>query len=272
MTIIETIRLICLDNAEHTFFHKRIFKTLAEANLPELQLAMSLYQNCLVREDGLNNKTIRSTDTDRLTEINDERTRAITSLWHQLKCCEAGWDTEKAETARKLLIVYRNFRRDFRGNRGRRTEGIVQFLQEMGDKNYTGDPDEDASTATLSADAQLLGLQPWILRLKSLNQEYERINERRNDKHNTLVLQGNTGLVRRETDQMYRHAINMLKMLISLNGINNYEHLVGKLNVIIVEFRSTLKLRETVAKRRRKKKAAAQNAPAENAPQPASKA
>lgn len=258
MKKIETLRLIRLGNAEHTHFHKRIYGAVEAANIPELQVGLPAYGEALMNEDALQNKPTRLHETRTLTEINSELTAALMSLSHYLKSCKYHWNPNMVEAANRVLIVLRYFRRDLQGNRQRKSEAVVQLLQDLGETNYRGVmmDEETIAGSTPSADAQLLGLEPWVSRLKTLNQDLIHAINHRSQTYTAYAMQGDAVLLRRKTDRMYRLLMGHLQLLIQVNGMAAYERLVAHLNVIVVDFRTTIKLRETIAKKQRLKKQA----------------
>lgn len=259
MKATESLRLIRLGNQEHSLFHKSVFAVLDRADIPELRPGMPKYQEVLTKEDALFAKPIRMDETEGLDDLNTDRTQTLSSLWYHLKSSNLNWDPAVAQAARRVLNLYKYFRHSFHSNRSSKSEGIVQFLQELGETSYTGSLlDETTAGCTPSADAQLLGLEPWIVRLKELNQAYNALANQRKNVQVRYVMQGDPAIFRRNTDRVYRQLINQLNALVVLNGMEAYEQTVASLNVIIKEFRTPVKLRETAAKKKRQKKLAAQ--------------
>ena len=262
---VDAIALNELNNTESLHHHKAEYNIFSAAAIPELQSALSMYAQAIDEEDASIARLRREDKTELVENKDRERDNAATGVWYQLKSFEFHWDTEKVQASKRLINIYDTFRKDIRSNYKKESEAIDNMLQQMcgttggniaGSTTGTGGgmgggmTGGDTSTLSYTADVTLLGLAPWLDKVKQTNDEFKSIFSARESDRTQVELMKEVKDTRRKADGIFRNIINMLNFLVMTNGIAQYETLIARINVVIGEWNETLNRRKAAAKKK----------------------
>ena len=263
---VNAIALTDLNNDESLHHHKAEYAVMVAAAVPELQTALTQYAQAIDEEDASIARLIREDKTVLVETKDHERDNAMSGTLHQMKSFEFHWDPDKVLAAKRLLNIYDTFRKSIRSNYKKESEGIDNMLQQMcgttsgniaGNTPGTGGgmgggmTGGGSSTLPYIADVTLLGLAPWLDKVKQTNDEFKAIFSARESDRTQVELMKEVKDTRRKADGIFRNIINMLNFLVMTNGIAQYETLIAHINVVIKDWNDTLARRKAAAKKKK---------------------
>ena len=214
---IKDLSLSRLKNAEHlqfqTEFKTEVEKKTATALSIEPQFAIYLLK---FKEEGEALVYIgKSSQTDLLAESDEYRDRVFRGLCDTSRAALNHFKPEKAEAARKLIIVFDTYGNVTVEAYDEETAKINSLIKDL-INNHANDID-------------LLALNEWVDELQTANNKFVDIkNERYTEESSKTSLRMKK--VRIETDALYKEMVNRINAQILLNGDTNYIDFVTALN------------------------------------------
>ena len=271
--VIIAVPLAQMNNTESLNHHKAEYKNLQRAGISELQPALTQYAQAIEEEDASIARLNRENKTEAVVEKDDERDNTLAGTVHQFKSYLHHWEPEKVAAAKRLLNIYETFEKDAHSNYKKESEAIDNILQQMcgttsgnlagtggagGTTGGMGGGMTGGGTSSLpyTADVTLLGLAPWLDKLKQDNDEFKAIFDARQADRSMEELMKEVKDTRRKADAIFRNIVNMLNFLVMTNGRAQYETLISDINVTIKDWNDTLARRKAAAKKRKEKEAA----------------
>ena len=271
ITYVNPIALSDLNNDEHLNFQKSEYGVITSEVVPEVQSALPLYAQAIDEEDAAIARLKREDKTEEVEAADLERDSAMSGAWYQMKSFEFDPDPQKVRAAKHLLNIYGTFSKSIHSNYSKKSEGIDNLLQQMcgttsGNLSGTGGmggttgtgggmgggmTGGGTSTLPYTADVTLLGMEPWLDRVKQTNDAFKAIYAAREVDRTQVELMKEVRETRRKTDFIFRNIINLIHYLVMVNGLEQYEPLIAHLNVLINERNDTLARRKALAKRKK---------------------
>ena len=238
-----------LRNNEH-FQCQTEFKALVEEFNPATLKIEPYFSGSYIprynAEDEALIKIIKSSFTDRRSDADRGRDQTFRGSADTVIAGLNHFDLEVREAARRLKIVFDRFGNVAQLPLNEETSAIYNLYQEVTEKH--------------TADAEKLGLLPWMNKLKADNEAYEALVTGSYEEEATKT-ELKAKETRTEVDVVVRQIIERVEALIVIEGEAGYTEFVRRLNLIFDRYANTLAQRQGIAKAEaEKKKAAAETA------------
>ena len=265
--VILAVPLAQMNNTENLNHHKAEYANFVKAGIPEIQAALPQYAQAIDEEDASIARLNRENKTEEVENQDAERDNTLVGTAYQIRSYVHHWEPEKVAAAKRLLNIYDSFENDMHSNYKKESEGIDNLLQQMcgttsGNIAGTvgmggtggmggGMTGGGSSSLAYTADVTLLGLAPWLDKLKQDNDNFKAIFNARQSDRSMVELMKEVKDTRRKADAIFRNIINLLNFLVMTNGITAYESLIADINVTIKDWNDTLARRKAAAKRKK---------------------
>ena len=225
-----------LRNNEH-FQCQTEFKILIESFGPAALKIESLFNQSYIpiynAEDEALIKIIKNTFSEQRSDADRERDQTFRGSSDTIMAGLNHFDPDVKEAARKLKIVFDRFGNVAKLPLNEETSAIYNLVQEVMENN--------------SANAEKLGLVPWMDKLKADNQAYEAlVTGGYEEEAAKTELKAKT--TRAEVDKVVRQIIERIEALIVIEGEETYTEFVRRLNLIFDRYANTLAQRQGISK------------------------
>ena len=233
---IKRINFHLLRNNEH-FQCQTEFKALVTNFDPTTLKIESLFNLNYIpaynAEDEALTKIIKNTFSEQRSDADRTRDQSFRGSADTVIAGQNHFDPEVRESARRLKIVFDRFGNVAQLPLNEETSAIYNLVQEV-----KGNHD---------ADAEKLGILPWLNKLNADNQAYEALVEGGYEEEAAKTeLKAKT--TRAEVDKVIRQIIERVEALIMIEGEATYTEFVRRLNLIFDKYANTLALRQGIAK------------------------
>jgi hypothetical protein len=219
-----------LTNSLHLQFVIDVIKLIRKFNPVLLKIPKLFDKLCTCAEkEELCYKIIHKSNISKTKmEIDHARDTLVLGIKDELKAGRRHFDEKVREAAYRLKIVFDTYNKPISlANQpyDAETVGIYNFIKELVEKHYE--------------DVKLVGLMPWLEKLRSLNEEFEQLtNAYTEQKAEKPLFQPKEA--RRETDEAYKKIVYAINGLIVLEDETEYTAFVNELNVLIKHYNDSL--------------------------------
>ena len=234
-----------LRNNEH-FQCQTEFKALLEESNPDTlkigQHFILAYNHHYMEEDEALIKIIKNTFSEQRSDADRLRDQTFRGSVDTINAGLNHFDPEVQESARKLKIVFDRFGNVAQLPLNEETSAIYNLVQEVTEKH--------------AANAEKLGLMPWVNKLNADNKAYE-VLVTGGYEEEAAKTELKAKATRTEVDKVVRQIIELIEALIVIEGEAYYLEFVRRLNLIFERYANTLAQRQGIAKAEAEKKKAA---------------
>ncbi len=246
---IENSNLSALHNEEHFQFHTQ-FTNLVREHTAEILKISEPFENsylpCYQRENESIKLILKSSFTEILQKMDEERDRVALGLVQVIKAHINHPEPEVVKAAKRLKIVVDAYGKMYEKSYNKETAAIYNLVQDL--------------TGAYSADATMLNLDNWIAGLDNCNQQFEGL-----EKERYLELMERTDLrmetIREEIDPIYQMIVERINALIIIEGEAAYARFVEEHNLHIEHYKTIIAQRRGRAQARRDKEENENNEP-----------
>jgi hypothetical protein len=219
-----------LTNALHLQFIIDVIKVIRKFNFILLKIP-ALFENlckCAEKEE-LCYKIIHKSNLSELKMEKDHaRDTLVLGIKDELKAALRHFDENIRAAGRRLKIVFDTYNKPIslvNQSYDAETVSINNLIKEL-ETDY-------------SEDIKLIGLQPWLNRLRIYNEEFEQLaNAYTEQKAEKPLFQPKDA--RKETDESYKKIVYGINGLIVLEGETEYADFVNELNILIKHYNDIL--------------------------------
>ena len=225
-----------LRNNEH-FQCQTEFKALVEEFDPAAMKLNPLYSETYVSlykaEDEALLKIIKNTFSELRSDADRQRDQTFRGTVDMLNAGSNHFDPQVQEAARRMKIVFDRFGNVAKLPLNEETSAIYNLVQEV--------------TENQDADADKLGLMPWINKLNADNKAYEALVKSGYEEE-AAKTELKVKTTRADVDGAVRQIIERVEALIVIEGEADYAEFVRRLNLIFDRYANTLAQRQGVSK------------------------
>jgi hypothetical protein len=219
-------------NDEHFQFHTEFQDLVVATGAETLKIATQFdtYQALKERVDEALKKIMRSAVTDQIQAADHRRDNTYRGLVYIVRAYR-NFRPDEAEAARKLEIVFNTYgwlnlvQRPL----NEQTSAIYNLLQEL--------------NGTYADDIHTINAGEWVKELEASNNTFEELVKARYDEtaHRTDIVLREARL---ELDVAYRTIIERIEALVIVEGLENYDAFIRRLNVVITKYNNNLAQRQ----------------------------
>ena len=224
---IKTIRNSYLRNNEHFQFNTE-FRDLVVAETAEKLKITTPFDNyiiCYNNEDVALQKITKSATTEQIDAADKLRDPTFRGMVDTNRAAINHYEELVRAAAKRIQVVFDTYGNVAALPLNEETSAIYNLLQELS-TNY-------------SADMRTVGISGWASTLGVQNAEFDALVKSRNDER-----AGKTELkmkeTRAETDNAYNAIVTLVNALIVVEGAENYETFVRKLNSYIEQYNTAV--------------------------------
>ena len=213
---IQATSLHNFNNVMHTQFHSDQYDLVAKVEAAKLNLPADLlarWKKSIDLEIELNKQTALSTLTKDLDAKNHDRNKTLMQFFALIRAYRlslVGTESRSAEDLYAVLKPYLGIQKEMGAVESTHISGLIK------------------DTEKFSAEITKLGLTPVLDRLKTLNEDYKKLNEQRRLNNVDTKLPG-TRTVRRETDATFAVICQCVQAAYLLAANNDDKKLVLQL-------------------------------------------
>ena len=224
---IGAIHLNHMRNNEHFKFCTDVCSLIKRIGAAALKIEeqFATFVTLFEDEDMAVNKIRMSATTLEINHTDKERDSIFRGMVDAYKSSLNHFDEQKAKAAKRLKPVFDTYGNIAIKPLNEQSSNVINMIQEF--------------TGKYAADCQIIGITDWVLALAACNDTminlmHSRINE----------LATRTDIVTQEArakvDEGYRVIVERINALVIIEGVENYEAFIRKLNTIIAKYSATM--------------------------------
>lgn len=217
-----------LSNAAHKNMHTEIYDRIIAATVAVLHLEVLEpgYKECIDREAECVNRITKSATTDQLVDKDAERDKTIQFLFSMNKSYQGCPDPVFQAAARVVDAVLRAYTKMYDKAFSEETALIDGLLS-------------DLSATEVAAAIKTLGLETYVARLKTQNDEYKALDASRTDEYAARV-KTDTSKARKATDETLELIIQRVNAYAVIEPTDKIDGFIDTVNQIFRKYKDLI--------------------------------
>ena len=244
---IKNLHLNDLRNNEHFQFHTETKLLIETIGAQQLKIADNFNQNYLPAYQQLDEalqKITKNSFTEQRSSKDSSRDSSYRGSADTVKAAQNHFDTTVIDAARRLKILFDTYGNVSRLPLNEETAAIYNLVKDIREK--------------YAAEANLIGLMPWIDKLDEDNRDYEALVTSGYEETVALQTEYNAKQARKLLDDAYNNITRRINAYIIIEGESQFADFVRRINIQIDKYNNTLATRRGRSAEKKRKEAEAQ--------------